>query len=154
MAACADLPSDVEVHAIGEPSAGHDDLVDDLTARAHEQGRRFHITGHVGDQHLIETLQRVTVPVVAHTHVSASGSLGSWLSAARRPLVATNRYTREVADRNPGMLTLYPQHGLRQAIGRALDDPQSTWLAQGSVPRPTPEDTAGAYRAFLDRWHR
>ncbi|MEH3139073.1 MAG: glycosyltransferase [Mycobacterium kyogaense] len=154
MAACADLPSDVEVHAVGEPSAGHDDLVADLTDRAAEQGRRFHVTGHVGDDELVDVLQRITVPVVAHTHVSASGSLGSWLSAARRPLVATNRYTREVADRNPGMLTLYPPHGLRSAIHNAFDDPQSTWLVHGVTPRPTPTDTAHAYHAFLDRWHR
>lgn len=154
IAAAANLPRDVEVHAIGEPSSGHDDLVTDLTGRAAEQGRCFHVTGHVGDDELIDVLQRVTVPVVAHTHVSASGSLGSWLSAARRPLVATNRYTREIADRNPGMLTLYPPRGLGGAIRAALDDPLSTWLTDESVPRPSPSDTARAYRAFFDRWHR
>lgn len=152
--ACAELPSDVEVHAVGEPSAGHHDLVAELTGRAAGQGRRFVVTGHVGDDELIEVLQRVTVPVVAHAHVSASGSLGSWLSAARRPLVTTNRYTREIADRNPGMLALYPAHGLPGAIRAALDAPQSSWLPEESVPRPSPADTARAYRAFFDRWHR
>lgn len=154
IAASAHLPRDVEVHAIGEPSAGHDDLVADLTARAGEQGRAFHVTGHVDDDELVEVLQRITVPVVAHTHVSASGSLGSWLSAARRPLAATNRYTCEIADRNPGMLTLYPPHGLSSALRDALADPPSTWLAQGVVPRPSPSDTARAYRAFFDTCHR
>lgn len=154
IAASAALPPDVEIHAVGEPSAGHDALVDDLTARAGAQGRRFHVTGHVSDQALVEVLQRITVPVVAHTHVSASGSLGSWLSAGRRPLVVANRYSREVVGRNPGMLTLYSPPDLPQAIRGAFNDPQSTWLAQGLVPRPTPTDTANAYHAFFERWHR
>lgn len=154
IAASADLPPDVEIHAIGEPSAGHADLVDDLTARAGEQGRRFHVTGHVSDEALVEVLQRVTVPVVAHTHVSASGSLGSWLSAGRRPLVVGNRYSREIDARNPGMLTLYTPPELPGAIRGAFNDPQSTWLAQGVVPRPTPADAADAYDAFFGRWHR
>ncbi len=154
IAATAGLPTDIEVHAIGEASAGHDDLVDDLTAQAHRLGRRFHLTGHIPDHRMSEVLQRVAVPVVAHTHVSASGSLGSWLSASRRPLAPSNRYTREVADRNPGMLTLYPADGLRDAIVRALDTPDSTWLQEDSVPRPTPADTAGAYHDFFRRWHR
>ncbi len=154
IAASADLPPDVEIHAVGEPSAGHADLVDDLTTRAGEQGRRFRVTGHVSDQALVEVLQRVTVPVVAHTHVSASGSLGSWLSAGRRPLVVANRYSREVDGRNPGMLTLYSPADLPQAIRGAFNDPQSTWLAPGSVPQPTPADTAHAYHAFFDTWHR
>lgn len=154
IAATAGLPSHIEVHAIGEPSAGHGALVDDLTARAAELGRRFHVTGRVGDGDLTDVLQRVTVPVVAHTHVSASGSLGSWLSAARRPLAPTNRYTREVAHRNPEMLKLYAEHGLSAAIRCALDDPESTWLPDGVVPRPTPTDAASAYHDFLGRWHR
>ncbi|TRW82797.1 glycosyltransferase family 4 protein [Mycolicibacterium sp. 018/SC-01/001] len=151
--ASADLPCDVEIHAIGEPSAGHDDLVDQLSTRAAAQGRRFRVTGHVDDDRLVDVLQMVAVPVVAHTHVSASGSLGSWLTAARRPVVATNRYTREIAHRNPGMLTLYPPHGLGDALKHALDNPQSTWLAADLVPRPTPADTADAYRDFVRRWH-
>lgn len=154
IAATAGLPPDIEVHAIGEASAGHGDLVDDLTAHAHRLGRRFLLTGHIPDHRLGAVLQRVAVPVVAHTHVSASGSLGSWLSASRRPLAPTNRYTREVEDRNPGMLTLYPADGLRAAIRFALDTPESTWLHQDSVPRPTPADTALAYHDFLRREHR
>lgn len=156
IAATADLPADIEVHAIGETSSGHADLVADLTSQARRLGRRFHVTGHVPDDLLTEVLQRVAVPVVAHTHVSASGSLGSWLAASRRPLAPTNRYTREVADRNPGMLTLYPDtgRGLRTALAHALESPETTWLAEDSVPRPTDADTALAYHRFFQRWHR
>ncbi|KMO79264.1 hypothetical protein BST22_12585 [Mycolicibacterium chubuense] len=156
IAATADLPPEVEVHAIGETSSGHQDLVAELTAQAHLLGRRFHVTGHIPDDLLTEALQRVAVPVVAHTHVSASGSLGSWLSASRRPLAPTNRYTREVEERNPGMLTLYPDtgRGLRTALARALESPESTWLPEDSVPRPTDADAAFAYHHFFQRWHR
>ena len=154
IAASAGLPPEVEVHAIGEASAGHGSLVEDLERRARAAGRPFRVTGHIPDDRLVETLQRITVPVVAHTHVSASGSLGSWLSAARRPLAPVSRYCSEVADRNPGMLTLYPDAGLADAIRTALDAPASTWLPPDLVPHPTPAEAAIAYHDFFGRWHR
>jgi glycosyltransferase involved in cell wall biosynthesis len=154
IAATAGLPSDVEVHALGEASAGHDSLVDDLERRARACGRVFRVTGHIPDDALTAVLQSITVPVVAHTHVSASGSLGSWLSASRRPIAPTNRYTREVADRNPGMLTLYPEDGLAAAIETAFEDVDSTWLRPDDVPRPTPADVAIAYHDVFGTWHR
>jgi len=154
IAATAGLPPEVEVHAIGEASAGHGSLVEDLDRLARAQRRPFHVTGHVPDDRLVETLQRVTVPVVAHTHVSASGSLGSWLSAARRPLAPISRYCDEVSDRNPGMLSLYPEALLAEAIRYALDTPESTWLPPGLLPHPSPAETAMAYHDFFERWHR
>ncbi|MCT7661105.1 hypothetical protein [Mycobacterium deserti] len=153
IAAAADLPSDVEVVAIGTPSAGHDDLVADLRHAAARQGRRFEVTGHIRDSELTKVLQRVTVPIAAHRHVSASGSLNAWLAAGRRPLAPVNRYTAEVVRRNPGTLTLYPDTpaGLRSAVTTALERPEVTWLAADVIAGPSPGHAAAAYLDFFER---
>jgi glycosyltransferase involved in cell wall biosynthesis len=149
------LPSDIAMMALGEPSAGHDDLIAGLDRTARLQGRPFVVTGHVPDGGLLPLLQGVTVPVVHHRHMSASGSLNSWLSAGRRPLVPATRYIREIADRNPGALWLYEDDGLDlpSALRAALDEPSLTWLPPGTVCSPTPEQAAEQYRRLLNSVH-
>lgn len=155
LTAMAGLPRTVWMLAVGEPSAGHDDLVDELSDTARRSGRRFAVTGHVPDLALATTLRSVTVPVAHHRHVSASGSLNAWLSAGRRPLAPITRYTSEIDDRNPGALLLYPDHesGLRSALAAALADPRSTWLPPGTTCVPTARDAARRYADVLGRWH-
>jgi glycosyltransferase involved in cell wall biosynthesis len=149
------LPPDVAMMALGEPSAGHDDLIDGLDRTARSQRRPFVVTGHVPDAGLLPLLQGVSVPVVHHRHMSASGSLNSWLSAGRRPLVPATRYIREVAHRNPGALWVYEDDGLRlpAAIRAALDQPATTWLPPGMVCSPTPSEAADSYRRLLSSVH-
>lgn len=150
------LPAFVRMTAIGEPSAGHDDLIADLAARARAQHRTFVMTGHVPDEALLPLLRNATVPVAHHRHVSASGSLNSWLAAGRRPLVPATRYTREIAERNNDALLLYEDdhHGLAAAIRTALDDPASTWLPTGFACSPTPDHAALRYARLLGDVHR
>ena len=154
IAAAADLPSDVEVVAIGSPSAGHEDLVTDLSAGAARQGRRFRVTGHVDDRDLPGVLRQITVPIAAHRHISASGSLNTWLAAGRRPLAPVNRYTSEIERRNPGTLALYEDttDGLRYALRAAIRQPETTWLPADIAVTPSPRDAAAAYTDFFHRW--
>ena len=149
------LPTDVRMLAIGEPSAGHEDLIDELAASARAQRRSFVLTGHVPDDALTPLLHEVTVPVTHHRHVSASGSLNSWLAAGRRPLAPSTRYTREIATRNPGALMLYDDDcgSLATALRGALDDPTSTWLANDFTGSPTPDQAAARYARFLAGVH-
>jgi glycosyltransferase involved in cell wall biosynthesis len=156
LAAMTDLPAQVPLIAIGVPSAGHDDLVDELTREARRRGRRFVVTGHVPDATLTEVLQSVGVPVVHHRHVSASGSLNAWLAAGRRPLASRSRYTDEVAQRNPDALVLVDDDPgeLRAALTAALTDVESTWLPAGSSHEPSVRTTALRYAETLGRWHR
>lgn len=146
----------IEVLAIGEPSAGHDDLVEELRARSARRGRRFTVTGHLPDDAVTAALRRITVPVAPHRHISASGSLNSWLAAGRRPLAPSNRYTREIDVRNPGVLSLYPDtaDGLRESLARALAEPRHTWLTAGTVCTPTKDEAATRYAELLAEWHR
>jgi glycosyltransferase involved in cell wall biosynthesis len=156
LAAMQGLPSDIRMMGIGEPSAGHDDLIDDLDRVARTQHRSFVMTGHISEDTVVPMLRAVTVPVVHHRHVSASGSLNSWISAGRRPLVPDSRYVREIADRNPGALNLYDDDStsLAAAIRAALDDPSSTWLPPGTVCAPTPGQSADSYGRLLRCVHR
>lgn len=149
------LPRDVGMTAIGEPSAGHDDLIDELTAMARAQHRFFEVTGHVPDDALPALLHSVTVPVAHHRHVSASGSLNSWLTAGRRPLAPSTRYSREIAARNPGALLLYEDDdaGLATSVRAAISEPASTWLPVGLACSPTPAAAARCYARFLSDVH-
>ncbi|BBZ25989.1 hypothetical protein MMAD_02840 [Mycolicibacterium madagascariense] len=149
------LPPDVRLLAVGEPSAGHDDLIVELEELARAQGRPFVTTGYVTDDDLPALLRSVTVPVVHHRHVSASGSLNSWLSAGRRPLAPATRYTREIAQRNPKALWLFDDRpgALADALRAALADPTATWLPPGTVCTPSWEEAGAAYRRVLGAVH-
>ena len=150
------LPPDVRLLAVGEPSAGHDDLIAELDGLARAQGRAFVATGYVPDDGLHAVLTSVTVPVVHHRHVSASGSLNSWLSAGRRPLAPATRSTREIAQRNPNTLWLFADRpgGLADAIRSALAEPAATWLPPGTVCTPSWDQAGQAYRRVLGAVHR
>lgn len=148
--ALAALPRDVGLVAIGRPSAGHGDLAAALAARAAELGRRCRVTGFVPDAELAGWLNRVAVPVAPHRHLSASGSINTWLSAGRRPLVPRGRYATELGERCPGALWLYDDLG--EACAAALDDPAATWLAPGVRVGPSRQEAAAAYADLLARW--
>jgi glycosyltransferase involved in cell wall biosynthesis len=149
------LDDDVELIAVGQASDGHADLVATLEQRARALGVPYRLTGYLTDG-LAEVLRGVTVPVAPHRHVSASGSLNNWLGAGRRPLAPVNRYTEEVARRNPDVLELYPdtESGLRTAIKRALEEPALTWLPESTVCTPSVADAADQYARLLAAWHR
>jgi glycosyltransferase involved in cell wall biosynthesis len=156
LAAMQELPRDVLMMAVGEPSPGHDALIHGLNQQAREQDRSFVTTGYVPDDRLTPLLQAVTVPVVYHRHVSASGSLNSWISAGRRPLVAANRYAREIARRNPGALRLFDDGpgSLSSALRAALAEPSSTWVPPGTICSPSPGQAAESYRRLFESVHR
>ncbi len=148
--ACAGLP--VVVRALGRTSPGHDDLLRELVALGVDHGVGFEATGWVPEDELTDQLAEVDVPVAAHRHVSASGSVNSWLAARRRPLVSTGAYAEEMARLRPGTLTLVADDDLAGAVRRALGDPASTRLADDVGTTPHLADTAAAYLAFWAGW--
>lgn len=127
--AAADLAPTPRVVNLGRASPGHEDLVEQLTERARQRGVSWSSTGWLSDAELARWTRTVAVPVAAHRHLSASGSINTWLAAGRRPLVTPSRYTREMAARMPGSMHLADDLGA--AIGSALDDPATTWLTSG-----------------------
>ncbi|MFB9732003.1 glycosyltransferase [Ornithinimicrobium kibberense] len=138
---------------IGGVSAGHDDLVDQLAGRAAAAGTRWSATGWVDDADLPAALAGAGIPVAAHRHLSASGSINSWLAAGRRPVVVASRYTRELAERMPGAVRLVgPTHAeLVAALREAAHDPASTWLGDDVVLGPDEDEAAALLHAVVDR---
>ncbi|WP_295629505.1 glycosyltransferase [uncultured Corynebacterium sp.] len=145
--AAAAVGRDVEVVNIGGISTGHEHLADELAARATECGVSFRVTGHVPDDDLPAVLAAADVPVIAHRHISASGSLNSWLGAGRRPLAVDGDYVAEVAGRWPGHVHVVTRESLGDAIAAALDDPATTRATEAIAWRW--DDVARAHR---DAW--
>jgi hypothetical protein len=134
---------DARVTVLGGASAGHEEDLRVFAEQAAARGVPVDVTGFVPEEDLIARCRAVAVPVVAHRHFSASGSLATWIAAGRRPIVVESRYTREMAALRPG--TVHLAGDLAPAIAGALADPASTWLAADAVTRPHLDDTAAAY---------
>ncbi len=148
--AVADADPDVGLVALGRPSPGHEDLVDHLARRARRLGRRFVCTGWLDDAEVHDRLAAAAVPLVAHQHVSASGSLATWLSVGRRPVVLRNTYAEEVGGRLPGSLQLVDDLG--QGVRAALTDPASTWLRDDVVLGPTAAAASAELQRLVEVW--
>ncbi len=140
----AATPPGLGVTVLGAASPGHEGELAALAGK-----HPVTVTGWLEDAELVARLRRAAVPVAAHRHLSASGSIVAWVAAGRRPLVPDGPATRELAGLRPGTLTLYDD--LPAAIAAARADPASTWLAPGTSTRPAPADAAAAYRAWWAR---
>ena len=144
-AAATGLP--VAVRLLGQASAGHEDLVDELRDRALAADVSIEQVGFLPPEAVVPQLRAVDVPVVFHQHFSASGSLNSWIAAGRRPLVIDTRYTREMDRLRPGTLTLVHRHALTAAILEAAAHPDTTW---GAVDAGTDDgETERGYRELF-----
>lgn len=133
---------------LGRASDGHADDLAAFERRAADRGVRVEVTGWLDDVDMAARVSRVAVPVIAHRHVSASGSLASWIGWGRRPLAVRNRYVDEMAALRPGTLSPVDPDALSAAVSAARADPGSTWHGLDRVPF----GRADAARAYLDWW--
>ncbi|MCZ4076381.1 hypothetical protein O1W68_00325 [Rhodococcus sp. H36-A4] len=154
MRAMQTLPASVGFTALGMPSPGHEYLVDELHTEAAVSGRECLVTGFLDDDELTQRMWEVTVPVAHHRHLSASGSINTWISAGRRPLVPRTRYIDELNRRAPGVLTIYENvdGALDAALVAATENPAHTWTDPSVVPSPSPAEVANTYDAILRSW--
>lgn len=152
LGAMSSLDRDIGFLSIGSASPGHEDLIDDLRCTARRVDRAFETTGFVPDSELDALLQSVAVPVAYHRHISASGSINSWIAAGRRPLVPRGRYVDEIETASPGALWIHDDSpdALADAMAAALKEPESTWQANRFVPYPSTAQAAALYRALFD----
>ena len=149
VAALPALPEGVGLTAWGRPADGHDELVGALTAQARALGRPCTVTGYVPDDELPALLRSAVVPVAPHEHLSASGSINSWIGAGRRPLVPRSDYVAELEERSPGCVWVYDD--LPDALAQAWRHPAATWLPVGPPVSPTVADTAALLVRVLAR---
>ncbi|WP_256980694.1 glycosyltransferase [Rhodococcus sp. 14-1411-2a] len=150
--AITSLDTDVDFLSIGSASPGHESMIDELGRAAEQLGRSFTSTGFVPDAELNEILRSIAIPVAFHRHVSASGSINSWIAAGRRPLVPRGRYVEEMETNSPGALWIHENsvEGLASAMAEALRHPDRTWQNRDVVTYPTLEQAAVLYRALFD----
>lgn len=142
-----DLPAGVGLLALGRPSDGHEDLVAQLRRRAHAKGRSVEVTGYVPDAELPALLRSAVIPVAPHEHLSASGSINSWIGAGRRPLVPRSDYVAELLERSPDCVRVYDD--LAPALAEVWAKPELGW-AEGPGG-PTLEETVARLRAVAER---
>jgi glycosyltransferase involved in cell wall biosynthesis len=148
--AAGELPADVGIVAIGRASDGHEDLLATIQRAACAAGRRLVTTGFLDEDRLAEEIDRIDVPVVPATDVSASASIGSWIGAGRRPLVAVNGYTSELMAMAPDLVVPFVPGGLPAALRAALDAPETTRRST-SIPAPLTLDAVGRAHVALYR---
>ncbi|ROR93007.1 hypothetical protein [Nocardioides aurantiacus] len=141
----------VDVLALGAVARGHDADAEELVRRGARIGVEVRISGWLADHELDAALAAVDVPYAGHRNVSASGSVNSWLSAGRRPLVRRGPYFEEMARLRPGTLHLVDVAGLPDAVAAALADPSSTRLRPGAGLAHDLADAARGYERFWQR---
>jgi glycosyltransferase involved in cell wall biosynthesis len=132
--AVPELPPDVVMVYAGGPVAGRSHVHDLALSKARQLalGDRFRITGYLSDEDLETWIAATHLAILPFTDLSASGSLSSWISAAKPMLVSDLPGFREYDDRVPGALRFFgpPEPGpLAAAINAAL---------AGSLPDPDP----------------
>lgn len=129
---------------LGRASDGHAADLEAFVRRADALGVRVEVTGWLDDDEIARRGRAVSVPVIAHQHVSASGSLASWISWGRRPVAVRNRYFDEMAALRPGTLLVVDPPDLGEAVRAAAAAPATTWHGSTDLPMSWP-DVADAY---------
>ncbi|NNG19747.1 hypothetical protein HJ590_09195 [Naumannella sp. ID2617S] len=140
-------PAPVEV--LGAVSAGHDQLLAELGARAVAAGVALRVSRHLDEAAWSAAIARVGVPLALHRHLSASGSINSWIAHRRRPVVLRGRATTELDRLRPGTLTLVEPDQVADAVAEALRDPGRTLIAPD---HPLGPDTAAVLAGYRDFW--
>lgn len=137
------------VTVLGRASDGHAADLEAFVRRAQAQGVRVEVTGWLSDADLARRARAVSVPVIAHRHISASGSLASWIGWGRKPIAVRNRYIDEMLRLRPGTLLPVAEDELAPAVRRAAAEPEATWHGLRHLPMSWP-DAAEAYVRWWD----
>lgn len=134
---------------LGRASEGHAADLEAFVRRASASGVDVEVTGWLDDEEISRRGRAVSVPVIAHQHVSASGSLASWIGWGRRPVAVRNRYFDEMAALRPGTLLTVDGAELAGAVRDAAEHPDSTWHGLSRLPMSWPE-VVDAYMRWWD----
>ncbi|AKK01991.1 glycosyltransferase [Corynebacterium epidermidicanis] len=138
--------TDMSLLALGKFATGHEYLDKTLRDLADELGVSYSTTGFIPDIDLHARMQGVGVPVCAHRHFSASGSLMQWLSVGRKVLVSDSSYSRELAELWPNFITTVPADSWTETL-RSLPDDFATPLTP-----PTNWTWAEVSNRFRELW--
>ncbi|MBF4569121.1 hypothetical protein ITJ57_10125 [Plantibacter sp. VKM Ac-2880] len=140
-AAAAAAAGMTRLTVLGRASDGHAADLEAFIRRAGALGVGVEVTGWLDDAEIARRGRAVAVPVIAHRHISASGSLASWIGWGRRPVAMRNRYIDEMAALRPGALTSVDESDLAVAVRSAAEQPQQTWHGLRRLPMSWTEAT-------------
>lgn len=149
-AAAAGIP---RMTVLGRASDGHAADLEAFVRRAAALGVDVEVTGWLDDDEIARRGSTVAVPVIAHRHMSASGSLASWIGWGRRPVAVRNRYIDEMAALRPGTLLAVDEADLATAVRRARERPDDTWHGLTHLPMSR-DDVADAYVRWWEEQDR
>lgn len=138
-----------DVVLLGAVVAGHEDFYEELRDAAREQGVSVEATGFLDEDALDEAIGGVAVPLAPYRHVSASGSIGRWIAAGRRPIVLSTPWADELAEAAPWAVHVVTADELPAAVARALRDPDLTWTPPRHDGLLSTSQAAAAQAAFL-----
>ncbi len=127
----------------GAAAEGHADYAEELERYAAARGVSFRLTGYLTDADLRRAVLGADVPLAPHRHISASGSVNTWLEAGRRPVVRRSPYVDELAARLPGVVVAADD--LQGSVAAAVADPATTWLADDVEVGPSWAEAAAAH---------
>lgn len=102
-------PADVQVVFAGRPARGSEEFTARLRARAEALGvaDRLRVTGYLSEAELNRYLAATDLALCPFEEISASGSLATWIAAAR-PMLASNRpQIAEYNARAPGAIATF-----------------------------------------------
>lgn len=152
-AAAAAAAGIAKLTVLGRASDGHAADLEEFVRRAGALGVAVEVTGWLDDDEIARRGRAVSVPVIAHRHVSASGSLASWIGWGRRPVAVRNRYIDEMAALRPGTLQTVDESDLARAVRDAAMRPAATWHGMTQLPQSWTE-VAEAYLRWWDGLRR
>lgn len=135
---------------LGRASDGHAEELEAFVRRAGALGVEVEVTGWLDDDEIARRGRAVSVPLIAHRHVSASGSLASWIGWGRRPVAMRNRYIDEMATLRPGTLQTAEEADLAASVRAAADHPETTWHGLARLPHSW-DEAADEYVSWWDR---
>lgn len=133
---------------LGRASDGHAAELETFVRRSASLGVEVDVTGWLDDAEIARRGRAVSVPVIAHRHISASGSLASWIGWGRRPVAVRNRYVDEMAALRPGTLHPVGESDLVGALRHACTNPDTTWHGLARLPL----SRADVAQAYLRLW--
>lgn len=133
---------------LGRASDGHAADLEPFVRRAADAGVAVEVTGWLDDAAMAARARATSVPVVAHRHVSASGSLASWIGWGRRPIAVRNGYVDEMDALRPGTLHVVEPDELADAVRAAVRNADATWHGI----HPVPVGRTDAARAYVEWW--
>ena len=122
----------MDVTVLGGAADGHESYTEELVQQAAQQGVRLDVLGHLSEREMDAAIAEVHIPIAPYRHISASGSIGRWISAGRRPIVVRTGWTGELYARAPWAVTPAEVHDFPAAVATARTDEDTTWISQFS----------------------